>query len=146
MKIPLHQVIDPTDELAFKVEVLSDVGDTHEGTQISFGPSYSYSPTEKIRLGVSAEATYASDGYNETYFGIDADNASRSGLSQYDAEGGMKDVSVGVNATYLWDENWSATAVAGYTQLIGDAADSPIVEDEGSAGQGMVGVGISYRF
>lgn len=136
----------PGDEVAFEIEWLSDVGGEHDGTTISFGPSYSFQPWEKVHLGISASATYASGNYNDTYFGIDADNARRSGLSQYDADGGIKDVGLMVNAIYQWNEHWGITGMAGITQLVGDAADSPIVDDEGSATQGIVGAGLLFRF
>jgi outer membrane scaffolding protein for murein synthesis (MipA/OmpV family) len=32
------------------------------------------------------------------------------------------------------------------TQLVGDAADSPIVDDAGSATQGIALLGLGYRF
>jgi outer membrane protein len=146
VRVPFRGVMDKTDELALELQATSDVSDASDGTTISFGPSYSYSPTEKLRLGVSAMATYATDDYNQTYFGIDADNSARSGLAAYKAEGGMKDVGLLVNANYALNKRWGITSIAGYKELIGDAADSPIVDREGNAGQMMVGVGISYNF
>jgi outer membrane protein len=146
VKIPLRQVFDDKDEFEFGVEFLADTGDAHEGYKVKLGLSYKYLLTEKLRLGANLSTTYASDDYNQTYFGIDADNSARSGLSQYEADAGFKDVGVGVSALYRVNENWGVTGIAQYKQLIGDAADSPIVDQEGSAGQAMVGVGILYRF
>jgi outer membrane scaffolding protein for murein synthesis (MipA/OmpV family) len=145
-KISTDDVLRQDDELAFEVEFLSDVGGEHDGTTISFGPSYSFSPIEQLRLGVDLSATYASGNYNDTYFGVDAADAARSGLSQYDADGGLKDVGVSVNAMYQLSEHWGLTGMAKVTQLVGDAADSPIVEDEGSATQGLFVAGVMYRF
>jgi outer membrane protein len=99
-----------------------------------------------VRLGFAASTTYASDRYNEKYFGIDPDNARRSGLRRHDAEGGIKDVGLSVTATYLFTERWAVTGLVGVTQLVGDAADSPIVEDEGSATQGLFAPGLVYNF
>jgi outer membrane scaffolding protein for murein synthesis (MipA/OmpV family) len=99
-----------------------------------------------VRIGFNASATWADSRYNETYFGIDANNAIRSGFDTYDAKGGIKDVGVSVNVTYMWTENWGVTGVLGVTQLVGDAADSPIVEDAGSATQGLAVLGVTYSF
>jgi len=145
-KIFTNNLLQPGDELGFEVESLTGVGAHRDGTTVSFGPSYSFSPLEKVRLGFKASATYASDRYNETYFGIDTANALRSGFSTYDAKGGIKDVGLSVNATYLWTEHWSITGMVGVTQLVGDAADSPIVDDAGSATQGIAVLGLGYRF
>jgi outer membrane protein len=146
IRVPFFEVMDKTDELAFDLQATSDVSDTSDGSTFSFGPSYSFSPIENLRLGVSASATYATDDYNQTYFGVDADNAARSGLAVYKAEGGFKDVGLMLNANYALNESWGITGIAGYKQLIGDAADSPIVDKEGNAGQVVFGAGVSYSF
>lgn len=145
-KISTGGLLDESDELSFEIEFLSDVGGEHDGTTISFGPGYSFSPTERWRLGVDLSATYASGNYNDTFFSVDANNAARSGLSQYDADGGIKDVGASFNASYQLTDQWAITGMAKVTRLVGDAADSPIVEDEGSATQGMVMTGIMFRF
>jgi outer membrane protein len=145
-KISTNNLFQDGDELGFGIESLTGVGKDRDGTTIEFGPSYSFSPWERVRLGFNLSATYASDRYTETYFGIDSDNARRSGFSTYQADGGIKDIGFSVNATYLWTEHWSVTGMAGVTQLVGDAADSPIVDDAGSATQGLAVLGLSYRF
>jgi outer membrane protein len=145
-KISTGNLFRQGDELAFGVESLSGVGKDRDGTTIEFGPSYGFSPWKKLRLGFNLTATWADHRYAETYFGIDADNARRSGFSTYDADGGIKDIGFSVNATYLWTEHWSVTGMVGVTQLVGDAADSPIVDDAGSATQGIALLGLGYRF
>jgi outer membrane scaffolding protein for murein synthesis (MipA/OmpV family) len=134
------------DELGFEVETLSGIGSDSHGTTVKFGPSYSFWPWERLRVGFAATTTYASDRYNEAYFGIDAENALRSGLDPYRAKGGIKDIGLTVNATYQWTDHWGLTGTAGVTRLLGDAADSPIVKDAGSATQGLVTAGVVYSF
>lgn len=145
-KIYTSAVLQVSDQIGFEVEFQSGVGSDRDGTTINFGPSYSFSPWDRVRLGFNASATYASDKYNETYFGIDPDNARRSGFPTYDAEGGIKDLGVSVNATYLFTEHWAVTGIVGITQLLGDAADSPIVDDAGSATQVLLAAGLVYNF
>jgi outer membrane protein len=43
-------------------------------------------------------------------------------------------------------DRWSVTALASYTRLLDDAADSPIVDDAGDANQFFGGALINYRF
>jgi outer membrane protein len=145
-KIYTSSLLQPGDELAFGIESLTGIGDDRDGTTIEFGPSYGFSPWERVRLGFKLSATYADDRYTETYFGIDADNARRSGFRAYDADGGIKDIGFSVNASYQWTEHWGVTGMVGVTRLVGDAADSPIVDDAGSATQGVAALGLSYRF
>ncbi|MCP4215639.1 MAG: MipA/OmpV family protein, partial [bacterium] len=90
--------------------------------------------------------TYASQDYMDAYFSIDADNAARSGLDTFDADAGFKDVGVEVALSYSPWERWNFTTTAGYTRLLGDAADSPIVDDEGNANQYSSGIVVTYNF
>jgi outer membrane scaffolding protein for murein synthesis (MipA/OmpV family) len=89
--------------------------------------------------------TWASDDYMTSYFGVSAAQsaASAAGLARYDASSGFKDVYLGLSADIPVAERWSLKLGARYAHLIGDAADSPIVESE-SQWQGLVGV--TYRF
>lgn len=147
VKVSLYQLVHPTDELAFGLDVKTGVSDEGEGTTVSFGPTYSFSPLERLRLGLGISATFADGDYFDTYFGIDGGDALHSGLSPYEADGGgLKDIGISLKANYQMTDHWGVMGFAGYTRLVGDAADSPIVDDEGSAGQGIVGVGISFRF
>jgi outer membrane protein len=81
-----------------------------------------------------------------SYFGIDAADAARSGLDQFNADEGFKDVSVGGALTYSFLERWSVAVLGSYTRLIGDAEDSPVVDDVGDANQFFGGALINYRF
>lgn len=144
--VSLYELVHPSDELAFGMDVKTGTSSDAKGTTVSFGPTYSFSPLDRLRLGLGLSATFADDDYVDTYFGIDGADALRSGLSTYDGDGGLKDIGISLRANYQLSDHWGVMGFAGYTQLVGDAADSPIVDDEGSAGQGMIGVGIAYRF
>lgn len=144
--VSLYELAHPSDELAFGVEMKTGLSDDGKGTTVSLGPAYSFSPLERLRLGLGISATFADGDYVDTYFGIDGADALRSGLSPYDGEGGLKDIGISLNANYQLSDHWGVMGFAGYTRLVGDVADSPIVDDEGRAGQGVVGVGFAYHF
>jgi outer membrane scaffolding protein for murein synthesis (MipA/OmpV family) len=146
LRLPFRNLFDVRDEAAIEVQFLSDASSTDSGDLFSVGGSYRFRPTERLRLGVIAAATYASDRYNQTFFGIDAAGAAASGLPAYKAGSGIRDVGVTLTANYEIGANWGIAGVASYRQLLGDAADSPIVAREGDANQLSFGIGISYRF
>ncbi len=89
--------------------------------------------------------TWANDDYMQSFFGVTAAQsaASAAGLARYDAEAGVKDVFFGVSTDVPIAERWSLKLGGKYTHLLGDAADSPIVETE-SQWQGTLG--LTYRF
>ena len=49
------------------------------------------------------------------------------------------------SASYKLTESWKLHALAGWERMIGDAGNSPIVE-EGSENQFYGGAGLTYRF
>ncbi len=146
LKIPVKGITNPYDQLSFDADILSDTSGTSDGFLVSFGPSYSLPVSRVLRFSTSLSATYADDNYMNTYFGVDANNAARSGLAQYEADGGFKDAGMTFTTNYQFNEKWGVLGLVSYKRLLSEAADSPIVEEEGSANQFMIGTGVSYRF
>lgn len=134
------------DKLVFDGQVIADASGTYEGYLVSFGTTYSYPFSRTFRVSTGLSATYVDENYMQTYFGVDANNAARSGLSQFSADSGFKDVGLSLTANYGLSKKWGLIGIVGYDRLIGDAADSPLVDDEGSANQFMIGTGLTYRF
>ncbi|SNT04435.1 MULTISPECIES: MipA/OmpV family protein [unclassified Azospirillum] len=122
------------------------LGDGHDGTTADLGFSYVMRPSNDMMIIIGPSVTWASDNYMQSYFGINAAQAARSGRAVYRAEAGFKDAGLLGFGTYKLTQNWSLTAVAGYSRLLGDAADSPLVDRDGSANQFFGGLGVSYSF
>ncbi len=96
--------------------------------------------------GTELFANWASDDYMSEQFGINGNNAAKSGLDQYDADEGFKDAGLRLNGNYRFTEHWSTSLALQYKRMLGDAADSPIVDDEGDENQFLAAVTINYRF
>lgn len=94
-------------------------------------------------LKLGASITWADDSYMESYFGVNPAQSSASGYSRYDAGSGFKSVDFEAGLIYQFAENRAVIAQVGYSQLSGDAADSPIVRDKGRFSGGFF---LSYRF
>ncbi|WGF86603.1 MipA/OmpV family protein [Marinivivus vitaminiproducens] len=123
-----------------------DVADGHDGLLASVGTGFGYEFTDSLAGSAIISTTYASGNYMSSYFGVDAGDAARSGLDEYDADGGFKDVGLRLNARYDFSTSLAVTATAAYTRLVGDAADSPIVDDEGSENQVLGLLTLIYAF
>ena len=117
------------------IEFLTDVGDEHDGSLGKFRQCYKQPLGKGRALAFNFSLTYADDDYMEAFFGIDADNAARTGLSTFEAEGGFKDVEVRVAFRHRLSDRWKLAYSLGYKRLLGDAEDSPIVDDEGAVDQ-----------
>jgi outer membrane protein len=127
------------------LEARQDVADGN-GFLLTLNVNYDLPINDQWKLGFGASTTYASGDYMNAYFTVDSGDAARSGLSQYNADGGFKDFGLNMNTRYNFYENWSLMGLASYTRLVGDAADSPVVEDEGDENQFFAGVLVVYSF
>lgn len=116
------------------------------GLTASLSVDYGRQATDDLSLSISGSATYADSQYADTYFSISSAAASASGLSAYSAGSGLRDVGVTLTGRYRMTESVGVGTVLGVSRLLGDFADSPIVDDRGSATQGFGGVFLTYRF
>ncbi len=128
------------------LEFLTDIDDEHDGSLVTFRQSYKRPLENRRLLRLNFSLTYADDDYMESFFGIDANNATRSGLKTFEADADFKDI--GVSAIFLQNvsKHWNMAYTLGYKRLLGDAEDSPIVDDEGSANQFFGGIIGAYTF
>lgn len=99
----------------------------------------------KWSVAVGGRLSIAGQSYMRSFFGIDAAQSAASGLPQYHARGGVKDISVGVLTNYLINKSWSAGNVLGCARLQSDAAQSPLVKDVGSRNQCIAYFRLTYQ-
>ena len=102
------------------------------GVERRFGPAL---------LNGKLKATWASDAYLDTFFGVDAAGAGASGLPQFDPSSGVRDLGVELSAILPISDRIAVNAILGYSELQSDAANSPIVEQ---SGQFFAVAGVSY--
>lgn len=116
--------------LTFDVSYHRTVTGDVDGGQLRFGLEYEAPVSARLKLLGRVGATYADGDYMSAYFGVTPDqaNASAVGLSAYDAQGGFKDVHVSLGAKIDIDQRWSIKIGGRYSRLVGDAADSPVIE------------------
>ena len=136
--------VNPRDRANLGLTVLMDTGGGSNGMLMRFGGTLTRqaSPKIDIILGVSME--YANQDYMQTYFGVNADNVGTSGLSFFNADSGVDNVGATLGGLYYIDKSWIALGLVRYSQLQGDAADSPVVDQRGDENQWVVGVGAVY--
>jgi outer membrane scaffolding protein for murein synthesis (MipA/OmpV family) len=146
MRLPFRDVLTSRDEAAIEVHYVHDVSSTASGGLLFFGGTYRIDPINRLRLRAVALAGYASDRYNQTFFGVTQAGAAASGLPEYKPSSGLRDMSLSLTANYVITGGWGINGVVSFKRLMGDAADSPIVSREGDENQISFGLGLSYRF
>lgn len=128
----------------FDVSLRNTFGDDG-GYLIGLGAQIERSLSDRVQLTARVGANYADDEYMQNYFGVSAAQSANSvaGLAAFDAEAGFKDIFVELGLSADLDSHWSAMTKIRYSRLVGDAADSPVVENED---QFTALVGLSYKF
>lgn len=138
------------DKLTVSVAYVHDVGDIHKSYVVTPAIDYGTPLSRKAYVGINVSADYVGDGYAQTYFGVTPAGSFRSGLPAYRAGKGWKDWGVtgyaNVALTGDLTHGLSAIGGVGYSRLLNDAADSPIVRIAGSRNQLYGLLGIAYTF
>jgi outer membrane protein len=126
--------------------VLGDVSDVYNGWTAGLN-AYATQPVAKmVTLGGGAAFTYGDGNYMDEYFGVTPNDSLASGLPIYVPGSGVRDVRAWAVALLHLSPQWHLGAGAMYLRLMGDAADSPLVSDEGSKNQWIYGVGALYAW
>ena len=121
------------------------VGGDDTGGVLRFGAEARTTLAPGLAVSATVGASYADEDYHDAYFSISPfqSAASAAGLAVYDAGAGIKDVYVGLTADVPVGADWTLKLSGRYARLVGDAADSPVVESED---QFYAGLGLTYRF
>jgi outer membrane scaffolding protein for murein synthesis (MipA/OmpV family) len=135
----------PTDWLRVRGEVRQGIR-AHNGVVADVAADAFYDVTPEIRVSGGPRASFASAKYFDAYYGVDAQEAVASGLSQYDPGGGLKSAGVGGAVTWKVTDPITASLFGEYFRLMGSASDSSLVKERGDRDQFMFGVSTTYRF
>lgn len=141
-----RQILTPADSVSATVRAGGDVTGSFDGAIWTGEIAYATALSRTSFAALSLSVTGVSDDYADSRFSIDAAGAAASGLSAFEAEGGVRDIGLNFILDYGIGGDWSLTGIAGYSRLIGDFADSPIVSVRGSADQLFAGIGLGRKF
>lgn len=131
----------------FKTEIsgLHDINNAYDGFLISGRLSYAALRERKTWVDVDIESSWANKGWQRAYYGVSRSNARRSGLSHYRPGSGFRNVTVGTNVGYQFNDSWGVMARASLTRLLDESEDSPIAH-EGAKTTVLLGAAGTYRF
>lgn len=103
--------------------------DGHEGVVGEVGARYRTDLSDRVTLWSSVALGYGSSDYNNTYFGVTADEA-RAGRGVYTPGSGFNTAAIAFEMRYALTDKVSLLGEVEYAKLIGDSGDSPVVQDE----------------
>jgi MipA family protein len=115
----------------------------HGGTRLEVGLEVPYQVTPELSVSLSPNLVWADSKYTQSYFGVTAEQAARSGFNAFVAKGGIKSFGLSLGANCTFTKHWSANVGLSVSQLRGDAAKSPVVEQKR---QTSATAGVLYTF
>ncbi len=144
-------VLSRFDRLSFSTQVRWDILGAHSGMLIEPSVSYFTPVGRGTAVQFSANASFVDDDFADYYYSVSPQQSADSGLAEFTADGGLNSVGALTIVTFDLDGNilnggWNVYGVAGYSRLVGDAADTPYTSERGSANQAIAGLGVGYTF
>lgn len=100
-----------------------------------------------LSVGIGPRASFADGSFMRNQYGVTYQDAALNGqVSPYKPTSGIQSAGVHASAEYRFNEQWSGTLHGGYSRLVGDAADSPIIRRFGDKDQWTFGATAGYSF
>lgn len=118
----------------------------HSGLVASGAVDAFWDVTPTLRLSGGPRITYATESYFRSYFGVNAAQATASGLSFYRPGSGLESVGFGGALTWKATDRITTSLFAEYARLAGPAAASSLVKERGGPDQYLIGISATYRF
>jgi outer membrane protein len=125
---------------------LGDVSDVYNGWTAGLNAFATQPVAKMVSLAGGAAFTYGSGNYMDEYFGVTPADSLASGLPVYVPGSGVRDVRGWAVAILHLSKQWHIGAGAMYSRLVSNAADSPIVSQEGSTSQWVYGAGALFAW
>jgi outer membrane protein len=104
-------------------------GGGKRGSHAEMGAGLDFRPAQRDTLRVGASVGWANVNYMQAYFGIDAMQAASSGLSAYQAAGGLHNYALLASWTHVFDRHWLGSVALSQRRVAGSARNSPLVTD-----------------
>ena len=133
-------------QLSLSTTYVTDVSSEHSGDVWYMNGYYSIPVDESFKLIFGGHLTWANDDYMKTYFGVDNNDAARSGFNKYTASKDLKDTGLSIIGHYKFNQAWGMAGVINYTHMLNDAQDSPLVKDAGDDNQFKAVIAVTYSF
>lgn len=135
--------------IAFKIEARQGEGG-HKGfigeAQLNLRGFLGSESRPKFIFMIGPHATFGDANYNQTFFGVNAQQSANSGLAEYKAEAGLVSYGGGVFFILPLSKNLAVNSMGSYDRLGKEAVESPLVKERGTEMQTSGMFGFSYDF
>ncbi|AIJ45719.1 hypothetical protein O987_07860 [Comamonas testosteroni TK102] len=121
-----------TSNLTLNSAVRFGSGNNRNGLLLDLGAGWNTRISPSLQFSATVATTWSNNRYAQDYFGITKEQAINSGYAEFAPGSGLRDVRLGTSVIYRMNPKWSLVGSLVYSELIGDARNSPIVRQKGS--------------
>lgn len=131
-------------KLFLTTEIYFGATDSFSGTSVEVEAGYTFEPTSQWRVTPILGAVWGSSAFLDTFYGVEEGNPD---LAVFRPDGGLSEAYFELATERRFGENWLFKGSFRFSELLGDAANSPIVRSAaGSRDQMQAFVGIVWLF
>ncbi len=127
-------------------KIRKGVAGGHDGLIIDAQSTILLFRTRRFSASASGTATWIDDSYADTFFSVTAAQSAASGLDQFDADAGIRDIGASLNGYINIGKRWSLNPFVQYTRITNDIAETPIISQFGSRDQVRIGFHLQREF
>ncbi|SFS14903.1 MipA/OmpV family protein [Yoonia litorea] len=102
----------------------------HESFVAEIGGDVIFYPSADLKIAFGPRTLWGDADYVGTYFGVSSTEADATDFEAYDPDAGLVSTGLSVEATYSISDEWEVVGSLRYDLLQGDAADSPLSQDD----------------
>ncbi len=103
-------------------------------------------PANREGVSIGPYLEIASNGFQQTYFGVDAEQAADSGFRPFYPKGGPLMAGMDLEGSLRLNQRWSLAGFVNWGRMLSDAARSPLVRQGGAVKQLSSGLFLVYDF
>lgn len=132
-----------TDWLNVRVQAELPISQRDNGEALHFGIFSPLYTSSKNSVTLALTSSWGTSKYMQTYYGVSASQSAATGFTRHDAGSGIYAYSLNIDWVHKLNRQWCVVAATGFTQLTGDARNSPIVQRKASSTGSLM---VTYRF
>ena len=131
---------------AVRAKVRRGVATGHRGLIIDAQATALLFRVGRFSSSVSAQASWIGDSYADAYFSVTPEQSLASGLPEFDARAGFRNLGGSFNGYVNIGKQWSLNPYVSYDLIIGNIQDTPIIERFGNRNQVRAGFHLIRQF
>ncbi len=134
------------DSVSFRFKVRRGVATGHRGLIVDASSTALLFRWGPVSTSVTGQTSWIGENYADAFFSVTPDQSLASGLAEYDAQRGFRDVGGSFNAYINVGKRWSINPYISYRYVLDEYAETPIIRDLGDRNQFVVGFHLMREF